>query len=105
MPGIEGDLYRNSLNNLGEIARGIVRREQRELRSACRSNFDSFSVEHDTRIRIDPDIDHVAGSDIGKLVKGDVWIQANFKETTGRLISVGLSDLRGALHLGVDEAS
>jgi DHA2 family multidrug resistance protein len=24
---------------------------------------------------------------------------------TGRLISVGLSDLRGALHLGVDEAS
>jgi hypothetical protein len=67
VPGIEGDLYRNSLNNLGEIACGIVRREQRELRSACRGNFDNFSVEHDTGKRIDPDIGHVAGSDIGKL--------------------------------------
>src|SRR5258705_2515866 len=67
VPGIEGNLYRNSLHNLGEIARRIVRREQRELRSACRSNFDNFSMEHDTGKRIDPDIGHVAGSDIGKL--------------------------------------
>src|SRR5260370_27882546 len=67
VPGIEGDLYRNSLNNLGEIACGIVRREQGELRSACRSNFANSSMEHDTGKRIDPDIGHVAGSDIGKL--------------------------------------
>ena len=67
MPGIEGDLYRNSLNDLGEIASGIVRGEQSELRSACGRNFDNFSMEHDTGKRIDPDIGHVAGSDIGKL--------------------------------------
>jgi hypothetical protein len=67
VPGIEGDLYRDSLNNLGEVARGVVRREQRELRSACRGNFDNFSLEHDTGKRIDPDIGQVTGSDIGKL--------------------------------------
>src|SRR5208282_1026591 len=67
MPGIEDNLYRNSLNNLGEIARGIVRREQSELRSACRSNFQNFSMEYNTGKRIDPDIGHVAGSHIGKL--------------------------------------
>src|SRR6202142_4104058 len=67
VPGIEGDLYRNSLNNLGEIASRIVRGEQSELRSACGRNFDNFSMEHDTGKRIDPDIGHVAGSDIGKL--------------------------------------
>jgi hypothetical protein len=67
VPGIEGDLYRNSLNNLGEIARGIVRRQQSELRSARGSNFDNLPVEDDTWKRIGPDIGHVAGSDIGKL--------------------------------------
>ncbi len=34
-----------------------------------------------------------------------VLLGAMIATTTGRLISVGLADLRGALHLGVDEAS
>src|ERR1700759_331530 len=34
-----------------------------------------------------------------------VLLGAMIATCTGRLISVGLADLRGALHLGVDEAS
>jgi hypothetical protein len=67
VPGIEGNLYRNSLNNLGEIARGIVRRKQSKLRSTCWSYLDNLSMEHNTGKRIDPDISYVAGSDICKL--------------------------------------
>src|SRR6185369_195447 len=35
---VELDADRDSLNHLGEIAGGIVRRQQRELRTACRRN-------------------------------------------------------------------
>jgi DHA2 family multidrug resistance protein len=34
-----------------------------------------------------------------------VLLGASIATCTGRLISVGLNDLRGVLHLGVDEAS
>src|SRR5260370_4920444 len=60
VPGIQGDLYRNSLNNLGEIACGIVRRAQGALRSACRSNFATSSMDPGTRLPLHPAIGHGA---------------------------------------------
>src|SRR5882762_7422887 len=41
---IQRDLYRNALHDLSEVAGSIVRRQQRKLRSAGRSNVDNLAV-------------------------------------------------------------
>ena len=67
MPRIERDLHRNSLDDLGEIPRRVIRRKQGELRSAGRGYLCNLPVEHHSGKLIDRDIGDVALSDIGQL--------------------------------------
>jgi hypothetical protein len=41
---IQHNLYGNALHDLGEVSGSIVRRQQRKLRSAGRSNLDNLAV-------------------------------------------------------------
>src|SRR5215510_10800238 len=52
---LEDYLYRNSLHDLCEVARSIVRRQQRELRTACGRDLDYVTFQPQAGKRIDSD--------------------------------------------------
>src|SRR6266567_1678152 len=64
---IEPDLYGDSLHDFREITGGIVRRQQRELRTAGGRDLDHFAVDHPSRVRVDADLRRVADLHIGEL--------------------------------------
>src|SRR6202522_928719 len=72
------NLDRHSLNDLGEIASSIVRRQQGELRTAGRGDLLDLAVKHSIWKRIDPDIRRVAGSHIGELSLFEVRLHPDF---------------------------
>src|SRR5258706_10178991 len=65
--GIENDLDRNTLHDLGEVARGIIRRQESEFLPARRRDAVHMAAHHGARERIDLDLDGLSGSDIGEL--------------------------------------
>src|ERR1700676_5253665 len=71
---VERDPHRDALHHLGEIAGGIVGRQQRELRAAGGRDPLDPAVQLLARETIDGDIDRLARSDprqLGLLVVGD----------------------------------
>src|SRR5215469_15967282 len=67
MPGIENNLYRNSLHNLGEVSRCVIRRKESKLRSTCRSDLSHFSMEYDTWKSVDCNVGSVFFLNVGEL--------------------------------------
>src|ERR1700736_1004427 len=71
---VEDDPDRNALHHLGEIAGGVVRWQQRELRSGGRRNPLDAAVQFLVRETVDGDVDGLARFDprqLGLLVIGD----------------------------------
>src|SRR5580692_3999624 len=64
---IEGDLHRDSLHHLRVIPGGVVRRQQRKLRTAGWSNFEYLPLENFSRIFIDAQVCRIADFHIGQL--------------------------------------
>src|SRR6478752_4814721 len=64
---VELDPNRHPLNHLGEIAGGIVRRQQRELRTARRCNPLDAAMQCLVRETIDGDLDRLTGFYPGQL--------------------------------------
>src|SRR5262245_29134225 len=69
---LEPDLHRDSLNDLREIAGGVVRRQQRELRSAGGSNLQNRSANDFSGIDVDADFRPIADRDVGQLRLAEV---------------------------------
>ena len=67
MVGIEHDLYRDSLDDFGEVSGCVVRRQKRKLRSTGGRDFRHFSVQHDPGKGIDGDVGDIPGLHVGKL--------------------------------------
>src|SRR4029077_8058653 len=64
---VQHDLDRDALHDLGEIAGRIVRRTQRKLRAAGRSNLKYLAVDHAARIFVDANLRWIANFDISEL--------------------------------------
>lgn len=64
---IKHDLHRYALHHLGEVARGIVRRQQRKLLAARRRNTVDVTLEDPPGKRIHLDVHFLPGADVGKL--------------------------------------
>src|SRR5262245_56806280 len=64
---LEPDLHRDSLNDLREIAGGVVRRQQCELRSAGGRNLKNRSADDLSGIHVAADLHPIADGDIGQL--------------------------------------
>ena len=77
---VERDADRNTLHHLGEIAGGVVGRQQRELRSAGGRDALDAAVQQLVRESVDRDIDGLARLDMGQLgllvVGDDVDVRA-----------------------------
>src|ERR1700675_2546804 len=65
VPWIKRYLNRDSLDDFGEVACCIIRRQQRELRTAGRGNLDHLSVKHNSGEGIDLDVGDVSLADVG----------------------------------------
>src|SRR3974390_1940328 len=64
---VEGNLHRYSLHYLREIAGGVVRRQQRELRTTCRRNLNHFSVEDFSWVFVNTQVGRIADFNVGEL--------------------------------------
>src|ERR1700675_2239857 len=64
---IESDLHGNSLDNFGEISRGVVGRKERKLRAACWSDFENFSPHDLSGVLVDVDFCGVTHLHVGEL--------------------------------------
>ena len=63
----EGDAHRDALNDLGEVAGRVVRRQQRELRAGGRGNRRHHALDHPPVERVDGDVDLLPGLNVGEL--------------------------------------
>jgi hypothetical protein len=64
---IEHDLHRDALDDLGEVAGGVVRRQQRELLATRGRDAVDVAVEHHAGIGVDGNRDRLARMNIGEL--------------------------------------
>src|SRR3979409_1455862 len=64
---IEHALHRHALPALGEVAGGVVGRQQREFKSARRRHAVDMALERDAGEGIDLDLDRLARAHTGKL--------------------------------------
>src|SRR5690349_12228715 len=67
MTRVERYLDRDTLHDLGEIAGGVVGRQQRELRAASRGNAVDAPCDHDPWKGVDRDFRALADFDMGQL--------------------------------------
>ena len=63
----EGDAHRDALDDLGEIAGRVVRRQQRELRAGGGRDRRHHALDHLAVERVDGDIDFLPRLDVGEL--------------------------------------
>ena len=64
---VECNLDRDSLDDFGVVTRGIIRWQQRKLRSARRRDFDYFAAYNLAGIFVNPDLRRVANPDVREL--------------------------------------
>src|SRR6185312_1125787 len=64
---IDGDLHRHSLHDFGEIACGVIRRQQRKLRAASGCDLEHSTLEYLVRININANLCPVPDSNVGQL--------------------------------------
>ena len=64
---IDRDLHRDALHDLGEVAGGVVGRQQREFLAAGRRDAVDMAFDGRPRIGVDHDADRLALADAGKL--------------------------------------
>ena len=67
LAGVEHDLHRDALHDLGEVAGRVVGRQQREFLAARRRDAVDMAVEGHAGKGVDRDSDRLAGMDIGEL--------------------------------------
>src|SRR5262252_7786813 len=64
---VENDLHGDALHHLCEVARGIVRRQQRKLLTTCRGQTVDAAPEAAARIHINADRNGLSGPDVRQL--------------------------------------
>ncbi len=65
--GIEHDLHRDALDDLGEVAGRVVRRQQREFLAAGRREAVDMALDGRAGEHVDVDLDRLAGLHVGEL--------------------------------------
>src|SRR6185437_5944287 len=65
---VDDDLHRHALNDLDEVAGGVLGREGGELRTRAELDAVDMPFEAQMRIGIDPDADMLAGPHVDELV-------------------------------------
>jgi hypothetical protein len=64
---VQRDFHGNTLHHLGEIAGGVVRRQQREFLAAGRCQAVDMSMHHLAGEHVDFDVDRLARMNVGQL--------------------------------------
>src|SRR5450759_388308 len=71
----DGDPHRNTLHDLGEVSRCVVRRKERELRSGRAADARDLSLADAAAVGVDLELHRLAGTNLGELgllkVRGD----------------------------------
>ena len=86
---VERDLDRHALHDLREIAGGIVRGQERELRSARGRDLENPPVYHFAGIHIDADVDRIADFDVGQLRLAEVRLYPRRPVDEGQHLRAG----------------
>src|ERR1700691_5721828 len=77
-PFIDDDLHRHALNDLDEVAGGVLGREGRELRTGAELDAVDMALQPQLRIGIDPDRDVLAGPHVDELALLEVGGDPDF---------------------------
>src|SRR5689334_13510795 len=65
---LQADQHRHALHHLHEVARGVVRREQREARSRGAGQAVDLAVEDAAAVGVDLDLHRLPGAHLGELI-------------------------------------